>query len=123
MDRGNILPRPLRPIPIWIGGFGEPAFRRGARLGDGFMFAGEHSRCLFGWEQVQGMLADEGRDVDGYGADLVTTGAKSVDEVLAAIDSWRAAGGTHVSVSCTGMGLDSTDAHLDFINRVADRLG
>ena len=28
IERGCINPRPARPIPIWIGGFGEAAFRR-----------------------------------------------------------------------------------------------
>jgi probable F420-dependent oxidoreductase len=30
------LPHPARPIPIWVGGHGEPAFRRAAGLGDGW---------------------------------------------------------------------------------------
>jgi probable F420-dependent oxidoreductase len=30
------LPQPARPIPIWVGGHGEPAFRRAVRLGDGW---------------------------------------------------------------------------------------
>jgi alkanesulfonate monooxygenase SsuD/methylene tetrahydromethanopterin reductase-like flavin-dependent oxidoreductase (luciferase family) len=30
------LPHPTRPIPIWVGGHGEPAFRRAAQLGDGW---------------------------------------------------------------------------------------
>ena len=61
------------------------------------------------------------RGIDGYGADLLTTASKSVDDVLRAIEAWDKAGGTHLSVVCTGMGLDSTEAHLDFIHRVAER--
>lgn len=30
------LPHPARPIPIWVGGHAEPAFRRAVRLGDGW---------------------------------------------------------------------------------------
>jgi alkanesulfonate monooxygenase SsuD/methylene tetrahydromethanopterin reductase-like flavin-dependent oxidoreductase (luciferase family) len=30
------LPQPTRPIPIWVGGHAEPAFRRAVRLGDGW---------------------------------------------------------------------------------------
>ena len=29
-------PQPKRPIPIWIGGHSEPAYRRSVRLGDGW---------------------------------------------------------------------------------------
>lgn len=32
----KVLPKPARPIPVWIGGISEPAFRRAARTGDGF---------------------------------------------------------------------------------------
>lgn len=122
MDRGCLIPLPKRQIPIWIGGFGEAAFRRGARHGDGFMFAGKLDACVGGWADVQRRLGEEGRPVEGYGADLLTTGSRSVDDVMVAIDTWEHAGGTHVSVVCTGMGLDSTDAHLDFIHRVHERL-
>lgn len=121
MDRGRLIPGPARQIPIWIGGFGDAAFRRGARLGDGFMFAGRLDACLEGWKDVQRRLVEEGRSVAGYGADLLTTSSKSVDDVLHAIDAWSAAGGTHLSVVCTGMGLDSTEAHLDFIHQIAQR--
>src|SRR6185437_9886180 len=39
IDRACINPRPRRPIPIWFGGFVEAAYRRAARLGDGFIFS------------------------------------------------------------------------------------
>jgi hypothetical protein len=122
MDRGNILPRPKRPIPIWVGGFGDAAFKRGARLGDGFMFAGPLDRCLDGWEQVKGLLGGNGRGIAGYGGDLVTTSANTIDQVAAAYEAWEQAGGTHLSVAMTGMGLDSTEAHLDFMNQVHAKL-
>jgi len=122
LDRGCVIPAPKRQIPIWVGGFGEAAFSRGARLGDGFMFAGRHEACLEGWTDVQRRLGELGRSVNGYGADLVTTSCKSVDAVEQAIESWGKAGGTHVSVVCTGMGLDSTDAHMDFIHQVHARV-
>ena len=43
--------------------------------------------------------------------------------LTAEIDGWRAAGGTHVSVVTMGLGLDSVDAHIDYVNAVADALG
>ena len=36
----KICPVPTEPIPILIGGHAEPALRRAARLGDGWMHAG-----------------------------------------------------------------------------------
>jgi L-arabinose isomerase len=38
------------------------------------------------------------------------------------VAAWRTAGGTHVSVVTMGLGLDSVDAHIDYIARVADLL-
>jgi probable F420-dependent oxidoreductase len=35
VDRGCINPRPRRQIPLWVGGNSEPAYERGARIGDG----------------------------------------------------------------------------------------
>jgi probable F420-dependent oxidoreductase len=39
IDRASLLPKPTKPIPIWLGGSGEKAFDRAARLGDGFIFS------------------------------------------------------------------------------------
>ena len=99
------------------------AFRRGSQLGDGFIFAGSLDRCLDGWTQVQAGLAAAGRSVEGFGADLITTGAKTLEATVEAAEQWRDAGGTHLSVLSMGKGLDSIDAHLDFIHDVRDRLG
>src|SRR3954470_21078825 len=40
VDRAALLPKPARRIPIWLGGSGERAFDRAARLADGFIFFG-----------------------------------------------------------------------------------
>jgi probable F420-dependent oxidoreductase len=122
MDRGCIIPRPNRSIPIWVGGFGPAAFKRAASFGDGFMFAGAMDRCVDGWHDLSQRLQDQGRSADGFGVDLVTTSCKSVDAVVEAAERWSGIGGTHISIVTMGMGLDSTEAHLDFIGRVAERL-
>src|SRR4051794_20086417 len=40
VDRAALVPRPARPIPIWMGGSSRAAFERAARLADGFMYIG-----------------------------------------------------------------------------------
>ena len=44
VERAGTLPLPSRAIPIWLGGWGEIAFERAARLGDGFIFGGRARR-------------------------------------------------------------------------------
>jgi hypothetical protein len=45
-----------------------------------------------------------------------------MDELAVEIDAWREAGGTHVSVVTMGRGLDSADAHIDYLATVAAAL-
>src|SRR6202140_2602173 len=40
IDRASLMPKPARSIPIWLGGSGDVAFDRAARLADGFIFFG-----------------------------------------------------------------------------------
>lgn len=35
-ERTNATPKPTQPIPIWIGGFQDPALRRAGRIGDAY---------------------------------------------------------------------------------------
>jgi probable F420-dependent oxidoreductase len=120
VDRGNILPRPRRRIPIWIGGFQEPAFKRGGYLGDGFIFAGQDP--LAHLARVKHHLKEAGRALDGYGLDFITNVSRSVDETVNAAQLWRETGGTHLSVCTMGMGLKSVEAHIDFIGQVKVKL-
>jgi probable F420-dependent oxidoreductase len=118
VERGNLLPRPNRQIPIWIGGFSEPAWRRGAELGDGFMFAGNVDRATPGLERVDAIAAENGRDMTDYGKELVCLRPESVQAVLDDLHRWRDLGGTHFAAVSMGLGLDSTEAHLDFFAQV-----
>ena len=122
IDRGNILPRPTRSIPVWIGGFSEPAFRRGGQRGDGFNFAGSVEGALEGLARVRHHAAVAGRDLTGFGLDYTALRARTPHDVAEAADTWRAAGGTHLSVCSMRLGLDSVEAHLDFFGRVWDEL-
>ena len=123
IDRAGILPRPSKPVEIWLGGFSEPAFDRAAQLGDGFLFGGPRTVVADQWSRVRTLLGDHGRPVEGFGAEYMILSNKGPDDVAAKIEQWAEAGGTHASVVTMGLGLDSTDAHLDYLGRVATRLG
>jgi probable F420-dependent oxidoreductase len=124
IDRAALVPKPARPIPIWLGGHGEAAFDRAARLADGFIFFGggiDHS--VDTWTLLRDRVGSHGRSVEDFGGDHVVLPPGSVSEVTAEIDAWREAGGTHASVVTMGRGLDSVDAHVDYSASVADALG
>lgn len=130
IDRGNINPRPKRSIPIWIGGFSEPAFRRAGKLGDGFIFAGATDTgvgpamgVLGAWERVKEHLAANERTTQDFGADYIMLTALGVEAAADTIKRWEDAGGTHASVVTMGMGFDTTEAHLAYIADVAAKLG
>jgi len=124
IDRAALVPKPSGPIPIWLGGAGDKAFDRAARLGDGFLFFGggvEHT--IEAWTGLRNRVARAGRSVDQFGGDYVALSGGDVGELIREIEAWRGAGGTHVSVVTMGLGLDSVDAHIDYISSLSERLG
>ena len=106
-DDIRVLPKPARPIPVWVGGGSEPAYRRAVTLGDAFQAVGikppeaadvvarirqDRPEATFtistrtGWDP-QGMAHDEIR------AELDAFEAAGVQHVVAApwqkdLDSW-----------------------------------
>jgi probable F420-dependent oxidoreductase len=124
IDRAALLPKPAGPIPIWLGGSGEKAFDRAARLADGFiLFSGGVDQATEVWAQLRERVARAGRSVDEFGGDYVARSGGDVGELTREIEAWRQAGGTHLSVVTMGLGLDSVDAHVDYIASLAGRLG
>ncbi len=123
-DRVSLVPKPGSSIPIWLGGAGEIAYERAARLADGFIFfGGEVTRTVDLWTRMRQRVASYGRAVESFGGDYVAISGGDVGELAREIDGWRAAGGTHVSIVTMGLGLDSLDAHVDYIASLADILG
>lgn len=122
LDRVALVPPPTEVPPVWIGGSSPPAYRRGARIGDGFLFAGPAARALDGWEQVRSALDDEGRDPSRFGADWCLR-AEDADGVAERVERWTGVGGTHASVVTLGLGFGAdVDAHVDHLAAVAGAL-
>ena len=117
IDRAGLVPKPTRPIPIWLGGYGEKAFDRAARLGDGFIFFGGSGveQAVENLTWLRSRLREVGRSVEGFGAEFVAVPNGDVDNLGADVDRWRDAGGTHLSVVTMGQGLDSIDAHINYL--------
>ncbi len=122
VDRAALVPRPTRPVPIWIGG-GDAALERAARLADGFIFFGGGTDHTVGaWNRLRDRITDLGRSADDFGGDYVALSGSNLDNLTAEINAWREAHGTHVSIVTMDLGLDSVDAHIDYLASVADAL-
>jgi len=77
----KICPTPTKPIPILIGGHAEPALKRAARLGDGWMHAG-------GQEPLESLLArlrelrrEYGREREPFEVHVISLDAYHLDGV------------------------------------------
>ena len=122
IDRASLLPRPTRPIPIWLGGSGEKAFDRAARLGDGFIFFGGGVHAIDSWRRLRERVSNLDRSVEDFGGDYVALSGANVGELTREVDAWREAGGSHVTVVTMGLGLDSVNGHIDYLASLADSL-
>lgn len=122
VDRASILPRPTEPVPVWIGGFGEASLRRAVAMGDGFIFGGPRAMVLKSWERLKELLAEAERPLDGFGSEYLILSNKGPADVAAKVEQWRESGGTHAGIVSMGLGLDSTEAHIDYLGSVAAEL-
>ncbi len=124
VDRAALVPKPGRPIPIWLGGSAEVAFARASRLADGFIFfGGEIDHVVDAWDRLRDRVAGLGRSVDDFGGDYVALPQGGIGHLTAEVDAWREAGGTHVSIVTMGLGLGSVDDHIEYLSLVAAALG
>ncbi len=123
VDRAALVPKPAHPIPIWLGGSGQAAFDRAARLADGFIFfGGGVDHVVDTWERLRERVVALDRPVEDFGGDYVVLPRGGVGELSAEIDGWREAGGTHASVVSMGLGLDSIGGHIDYLASAAAAL-
>ncbi len=122
----GLKPLPLkRDIPLWFGGHADAVLRRIAQGGDGwFLNYRTPESAAPALETLDGYIAEAGRSRADVGLEArlnVTDGDAASWRAL--LDGWRAAGMSHLSVNTMGAGLDSPDAHLDALRRVAEVAG
>lgn len=121
----GLNPMPVqRPIPIWFGGTAEPALKRAARLGDGWMVnmrTPEDARGAF--EIVRRGLEEAGRPLDSFGFEArVLYGNGNPDEWQQTIDAWAAMGVTHLSLNTMGRGFSTPGAHMEAVAAFASAI-
>lgn len=120
IDRAGIYPRPRRQIPIWCGGYSEPAFRRAAHLADGFIFnLGPGLEQLAGWRRIREMLGEAGRPVEGFGCHFMMQALHretfDLDAIAETLPRIRDAGATDASIVTMDRDFTTVEEHLDFL--------
>jgi probable F420-dependent oxidoreductase len=119
----KICPAPTKPIPILIGGHAEPALRRAARLGDGWMHAG-------GQEPLESLLArltalrrEYGREREPFEVHVISFEAYHLDGVRRLEDL----GVTDVIVGFRNVYVEKVDSmtlqqKIDMLRQYADNV-
>jgi len=116
VDNAGLNPLPVRrPIPIWFGGGAEPALRRAARLGDGWMPAGRapDDRMKGHLDRLRGYVTEAGRDPKQFGIDpWIGIAGLGQDEWRRRVEAWRGLGATHVAVDTMRAGFKTPQEHI-----------
>jgi probable F420-dependent oxidoreductase len=122
----GMAPLPVqRPIPVWIGGSSDPAYRRIGRLADGWFPmirpGDDLDRAL---DIIATSATEAGRDPEAI--ELEGRAAFSPDDpdrFVRQVDRWRQAGATHLGIDTMRLGLDGPDAHVAALTQAAHILG
>jgi probable F420-dependent oxidoreductase len=78
----KICPVPTQPIPILIGGHAEPALRRAARIGDGWMHAGGDAAAMHGYlRRLNELRREYGRERAPFEVHVIAMDAFTLDGV------------------------------------------
>jgi probable F420-dependent oxidoreductase len=83
LDPIKLCPAPTQRIPILIGGHSEPAFRRAARVGDGWMHGGGGQASDFeaAIARIQELRKEYGREREPFEIHVISTEAYTHDGI------------------------------------------
>ena len=123
IDRAGLKPLPGRRIPVWFGGFSDPAFRRAARVGDGFVFGNGSPDARNTVETIRGYLDEEGRDLGSFGFEAMMNYGDGPENWAAEVERWRETGVDYVSMRTMNAGLESPRDHIEALERYWREVG
>jgi probable F420-dependent oxidoreductase len=123
IERAGLNPMPTRQIPIWMGGFSEPAYRRAGRIADGFIFGGAPAAVAPGLATIREELAKNGRDASKFGIEAMVGYDAGPEKWHEHAEAWRQAGATHISVRTMGAGLNGPKEHIAMLRRYREGVG
>lgn len=120
----GLAPLPLqRPIPVWIGGQSERAYRRMGRLADGwFPQVQPGDKLAAALQEVAAGAAEAGRDPASIGMEGRVSWRGDAEEIARRGEEWRSAGASHLAVNTMGAGLDGVEGHLDALRQASEAL-
>ncbi|QXC61633.1 LLM class F420-dependent oxidoreductase [Aquihabitans sp. G128] len=122
----GLAPLPIqRPIPIWIGGSSDAAYRRMGRLADGWF---PQVTPGHGLEEALDVIAAAAREAGRDPASIGMSGRLSwtvgqAETAVRQVESWRAAGATHLDLNTMGTGCATVDDHITALTDAASTLG
>jgi probable F420-dependent oxidoreductase len=121
----GIRPRPLRPVPVWLGvGSNKKALRRVARLGDGMiprLYPARQMEEMIDFVRTEARQA--GRDATQIGLQgIVPIGDGSLAYLRGRADRWKGWGATHLALDTMNRGLRFPDGHIAALREAAPSL-
>jgi probable F420-dependent oxidoreductase len=122
----GLAPLPVqRPIPVWIGGSSDAAYRRIGRLADGWFPQVAPGPDLDHARAVVAEAADAaGRDPATLGLEgRVTWNPEDPARFARQVGKWRDAGASHLAINTMSTGQAGVDAHLAVLARAAELIG
>jgi probable F420-dependent oxidoreductase len=127
IDAAGIAPRPVHPIPLWLGCGADPrATSRVGRLADGWlpMPQVQPGRGFEkSWGSVRAAALAAGRDPDQLGLEgHVWAREDNLARVADGVSRWRDSGADHVAVNTLRAGAEWPGGHVDVLRRAAERL-
>lgn len=117
----GIAPLPTqRPIPIWMGGGSAKTLNRMGRLADGWfpqLQPGPELNSAI--EVIAGAAIDAGRNPEDVGMEGRVSWRGDLATTIAAVEEWRGAGASHLSINTMGAGFATAQEHLHALTQVA----
>ena len=104
IDRAGILPLPSHPIPIWFGGFQPVAFRRAARIGDGFILGSSLGQNIAALKDLRREVEKAGRNPDKFGIEVLVNHQSGEERWRSDIETLKELG-----VDYVGMRIDTPE--------------
>ena len=125
IEGAGLSPMPVQqPIPIWMGGASDPAYRRIGRLADGWFPQVRPGPDLdHALEVIAGAAAEAGRDPSTIGMEGRVSWPDDPGKVERQIERWRAVGATHLTIDTMYGGLVTVGEHLDALASIAEVAG